>query len=232
MKQILLIVPVSMLIVTAAWQQQSAAPAPPPPPQVSVASVTQRDVPIYGDWVASLQGFQNAQIEPQVSGYLIKQDYREGTFVHKGEVLFEIDPRPFQAILDQAKAQLSQAQGQLAQAKAQQQLTEINVKRDTPLAAAHAIAQSQLDTDIQARAQQQAAVQTAEASIQAAQAAIEQAELNLGFTKVRSLLDGIAGIAATQIGNLVNPSTVLTTVSQVSPIKAYLSITETEYLQL
>jgi RND family efflux transporter MFP subunit len=162
---------------------------------------------------------------------LVKQNYREGSFVHQGEALFEIDQRPFQAALDQSKGQLAQAKGQLAQAKAQLQLAEINVKRDTPLAAAHAIAQSQLDNDIQQRAQQEAAVQTASASIQAAEAAVEQAQLNLGFTHVHSLLDGIAGIATTQIGNLVSQTTVLTTVSQVNPIKAYFSITEREYLQ-
>ncbi len=212
-------------------QQAASAPTPPPPPQVNVAAVVQRDVPLYGDWVATLQGFQNAQIQPQVSGYLIRQNYREGSFVHKGQVLFEIDPRPFQAALDQAKGQLSQAKGQAAQAKAQLQLAEINVKRDTPLAAAHAIAQSQLDNDVQTRAQQQASVQTSQASIEAAEAAVETAELSLGFAKVRSLLDGIAGVANTQIGNLVSQTTVLTTVSQVNPIKAYFSIAEREYLQ-
>jgi membrane fusion protein, multidrug efflux system len=222
------------LLTSGGCQKQqtvNASAAPPPPPQVNVAAVVQRDVPLYGEWVATLQGFQNAQIQPQVSGYLIQQNYREGAFVHRGEVLFEIDPRPFQAVLDQAKGQLAQTRGQLAQAKAQLQLAEINVKRDTPLAAARAIAQSQLDNDLQTRAQQEATVQTAQAAIQAAEAAVETAELNLGFTKVRSLLDGIAGVVNTQIGNLVSPTTVLTTVSQVNPIKAYFSISESEYLQ-
>ena len=202
-----------------------------PPPDVTVAPVVERDVPTYGEWVATLDGYQNAQIQPKVSGYLLRQNYREGSFVHKGDILFEIDPRPFQAVVDQAKGQLAQVNGQLAQAKAQSQLAEINVKRDTPLAGARAIAQSQLDNDIQTKAQQGAAVQTSEASIQAAQATVEQAELNLGFTKVRSLLDGIAGIANTQIGNLVSQTTVLTTVSQVNPIKAYFPISESEYLR-
>src|SRR5690242_19096450 len=191
----------------------------PPPIDVGVTSVIQKDVPIYGNWVASLDGYENANIQPQVSGYLIRQDYREGSLVHKNDVLFEIDPRPFQAILDQAKGQLEQAKGQLAQAQAQLQLAEINVKRDTPLAAARAIAQSQLDNDVQAKAQAEALVKTDRAAILAGEAAMEQAQLNLGFTKVRSLVDGIAGIAATQIGNLVSPSTLLTTVSQVNPIK-------------
>jgi membrane fusion protein (multidrug efflux system) len=210
--------------------EKKATPMAMPPPEVSVVQVTQKDVPVYGNWVATLDGFVNAQIQPQVSGYVVKQDYREGSFVHKGDVLFEIDPRPFQAILDQAQGQLAQAKGQLAQATAQLGLAEINVKRDTPLAAARAIAQSQLDNDIQTRAQQTAAVQTSKATITAAEASVEQAELNLGFTKVRSLVDGIAGIATVQMGNLVSQTAVLTTVSQVNPIKAYFPISESEYL--
>jgi membrane fusion protein, multidrug efflux system len=218
----------------------------PAPLQVGVGTVVERDVPIYGDWVATLDGYTNANIQPQVSGYLVKQNYREGSFVHKGDVLFDIDPRPFQAALDraqgqlaQAKGQLSQAEGQLGQASAQLKLADMNVQRNTPLAAAHAIPQSQLDTDIQARAQSEALVKTdtagiesAKAAIQAAEAAVEEAQLNLGFTKVRSLIDGIAGIATIQIGNLVSPTTVLTTVSSVDPIKAYFSISEQEYLEL
>ena len=210
----------------------AAAPAAMPPPNVEVVDVVQKDVPIYGDWVATLDGYVNAQIQPQVSGYLIRQDYREGSLVHKDDVLFEIDPRPFQAALDQANGQLAQAKGQLAQAVAQLGLSEINVKRDTPLAAARAIAQSQLDNDIQARAQNQAMVQTAHAAIEAAQAAVEQAQLNLGFTRVRSLIEGIAGIATVQIGNLVSQSTVLTSVSQVDPIKVYFPISEQEYMHV
>jgi membrane fusion protein (multidrug efflux system) len=189
-----------------------------PPPDVSVARVIQKDVPISGDWVATLDGYTNAQIQPQVAGYLVKQNYREGSQVHKGDVLFQIDPRPFQAVLDQAK-------GQLAQANAQLGLATLNVNRDTPVAKLHAIAQSQLDTDIQAKL-------SAEAGVQAAQASVEQAELNMGFTEVRSLIDGIAGIAQTQIGNLVSPTTVLTTVSQVNPIKVYFPISEQEYMRI
>lgn len=199
---------------------------------VGVVAVIQRDVPIYGDWVATLDGYTNANIQPQVTGYLIRQNYREGAFVHKGDVLFEIDPRPFQAALDQARGQLSQARGQLSQAQAQLGLATINVNRDRPLAAAQAISQAQLDTEIQTQRQNEAQVKTAEANIQANQANVNQAELNLGFTNVRSLIDGIAGIAATQIGNLVNTTTTLTTVSQVDPIKAYFSISEQEYLRL
>jgi multidrug efflux pump subunit AcrA (membrane-fusion protein) len=135
---------------------KAASPNAPPPMNVGVVDVIEKDVPIYGDWVATLDGNVNANIQPQVSGYLVKQNYVEGSFVHKDEVLFEIDPRPFQTGLDQAKAQLAQARGQVAQAQAQLALAEINVKRDTPLAAARAIAQSQLDNDIQANISAQA----------------------------------------------------------------------------
>jgi RND family efflux transporter MFP subunit len=188
------------------------------PPQVEVASVLQKDVDLSSEWVATLDGDVNAQIQPQVTGYLIRQDYHEGSFVRKGDVLFEIDPRPFQAVLDQAKAQLAQAEAQLGNAT-------LNVKRDIPEAQAHAIPQSRLDSDIQAQLGGKAAVM-------AGQAAVESAALNLGFTKVRSLIGGVAGIAQVQVGNLVTPSTVLTGVSQVNPIKAYFPISGDEYLRI
>jgi RND family efflux transporter MFP subunit len=207
----------SLLLLTACAKKQSAPPIA-APMQVGVAPVEQRDVNIYGDWVATLDGYVNAQIQPQVSGYLIKQNYQEGSVVHAGDVLFQIDPRPFQATLDQSE-------GQLAQAKAQLELADINVKRDTPLAKARAIAQSQLDNDVQQQAAQHASVATAQASV-------EQAQLNLGFTNVRSLVTGIAGRAQTQVGNLVSPSATLTSVSQVNPIKVYFAISEQEYLAL
>ena len=224
----------ALITASASGCRQSAGRrgGPPPVPEVRVATVLQQDVPIIGEWVATLDGYVNAQIQPQVSGYLIRQNYREGSFVREGEVLFEIDPRPFQATLAQAQGQLAQAKGQLAQAEAQLELTRINVKRDTPLAKARAIAQSQLDAEIQAQKTAEASIETAAAAIQSAQAAVQTAELNLGFTKVHALVDGIAGIAAVQIGNLVGPSTVLTTVSQVDPIKAYFPITEQEYLKV
>jgi RND family efflux transporter MFP subunit len=190
----------------------------PSPPVVEVAPVLQKDVPIQGEWVGTLEGYVNAQISPQVSGYLIRQDYREGAVVKKGQLLFEIDPRPFQAVLDQAK-------GQLAQAEAQKANAELNVKRDIPEAEAHAIPQSQLDTDTQS-------LLGAKAAVEAGQAAVEQTELNLGYTRVVSLIDGIAGINTVQVGNLVGPSTVLTAVSQVSPIKVYFPISEQEYLRM
>ncbi len=204
--------------------------APPPPPDVGVVTVTEGNVPVYGNWVATLQGYTNANIQPQVAGYLLKQDFREGSYVRKEQILFEIDPRPFQAALDQAKGQFAQAQGQLGQARAQLGLAAINVRRDTPLAQVHAIAQSQLDNDIQAQKQDEALIASNQAAIQSAQASVEAAQLNLGFTKVRSLIDGIVGITNTQIGNLVSPTTILATVSQVNPIKVYFSISEQEYL--
>ncbi|MFL6350309.1 MAG: efflux RND transporter periplasmic adaptor subunit [Bryobacteraceae bacterium] len=221
----------SCLLLTGCAGKSTSAPSP-APPAVGDSAVTQENVPIYGNWVASLDGYVNANIQPQVTGYLIKQDYREGSFVRKGDVLFEIDPRPFQALLDQAKGQLAQAKGQLGQAEAQLGLAEINVRRDRPLAAAHAIAQSQLDNDIQSEKQNEALIKSNQASIEAAEANVEQAQLNIGYTQVRSLVNGIAGIAMTQVGNLVSPTTVLTTVSQVDPIKVYFAISEQEYLSL
>jgi RND family efflux transporter MFP subunit len=194
------------------------AAGPPPPPVVEVAPVIQKNVPVQGEWVGTLEGYVNAQIQPQVTGYLIRQDYHEGGYVTKGQLLFEIDPRPFQAVLDQAKGQLAQAAAQMANA-------ELNVKRDIPEAEAHAIPQSQLDTDTQA-------LLAAKASVEADQAAVEQAAINLGYTKVTSLIDGIAGINTVQVGNLVGPSAILTAVSQVSPIKVYFPISEQEYLRM
>jgi membrane fusion protein, multidrug efflux system len=199
---------------------------------VSVVQVRQADVPLSGSWVGTLDGYVNAQIQPQVSGYLVKQEYREGSPVSQGEVLFEIDPRPFQAVVDQAQAQVEQAKGQLAQAHAQLALAQINVKRDTPLAQVRAIAQSQLDTETQQEAQDEAAVAAGEASVSAAQAALKTAQLNLGFTQVRSLISGVAGQATTQVGNLVGPQSVLTAVSELDPIKVYFSISDQEYLAL
>lgn len=190
--------------------------APPPPvPTVEVISVIQQDTPIYSEWVAVLDGYVNAQIQPHVTGYVIKQNYKEGSVVRRGEVLFEIDPRPFKAALDLAKAQLAQAEAQLGKAS-------LDVERDTPLAQAKAIAQSQLDTEIQAKL-------GAQALVLAAKANVEQAELNVEWTKVTSLVNGIAGIAQVQIGNLVGPSSVLTSVSQVDPIKTYFTVSEQEF---
>jgi membrane fusion protein (multidrug efflux system) len=221
----------TLLLNGCARKSGSEAAGPPPPPDVEVITVVQKDITIFGEWVSTLDGYVNANIQPQVSGYLLKQDYREGSFVQKDQILFEIDPRPFQATLDQAKGQAAQARGQLAQGEAQLKLAQINVNRDRPLAEAHAIAQSQFDNDVQTQAADEAVIKTNQASIQSAEANVEQAELNLGFTKVRSLISGIAGLAQTQIGNLVSTTTVLTTVSQVDPIKAYFPLSEQQYLQ-
>jgi membrane fusion protein (multidrug efflux system) len=189
-----------------------------PAVKVTIVKAEQSDVPLTGEWVGTLDGYVNAQIQPQANGYLIRQDYREGSQVEKNQVLFEIDPRPFEASLQQAQGQLGQAQAQLA-------LAQINVNRDTPLAEAHAISRSQLDNEIQLKAQEEASVKTAEA-------AVATANLNLGFTKVRSLITGVAGQATTQVGNLVSIQSVLTSVSQLDPIKVYFSISDSEYLAL
>lgn len=220
-------------VATGCSSGEAATPSGPQGPMpVSVVKVRQNDVPLTGNWVGTLDGFVNAQIQPQVSGYLVRQSYREGSVVGKGEVLFQIDPRPFQAVVDQAQAQVEQAKGQLAQAQAQLGLAQINLKRDTPLAQARAIAQSQLDNDKQQAAQAAASVATSQAAIAAAEAALETAKLNLGFTQVRSLIGGVAGQATTQVGNLVTPQSVLTSVSQLDPIKVYFSISDAEYLAL
>jgi RND family efflux transporter MFP subunit len=205
----------ALLLLASCGQKQAAAPAP--PPDVEVVKVEQRDTPIYGEWIAILDGYVNAQIQPQVTGYLMKQNYREGTVVQKGSVLFEIDARPFEAAVQQVKGQLAQAEAQLGK-------TALDVQRDTPLAKQSAIPQAQLDNDIQAHA-------AAKAQVEAVAAQLEQARLNLSFTKVRSLVTGIAGLAKGQIGDLVGPTTLLTTVSQVNPIKAYVAISEQEYMK-
>src|SRR6202166_2437455 len=220
----------SAALLCGCGNKRTSAGGPPPPMPVTVVKIQPTDVSLTGEWVGTLDGYVNAQIQPQAAGYLIKQNYKEGAQVSKGQVLFEIDPRPFQAALDQAKGQLAQAKGQVQQAQAQLGLAEINVNRNTPLAQERAIAQSQLDNDTQQKAQSEAAVRSAQASVAAAEAAVANAELNLGFTHVRSLITGIAGQATVQVGNLVNTQSVLTSVSQLDPIKVYFSISDSEYL--
>ncbi len=192
--------------------------APPAPPDVEVAEVIQQDVPIYQEWVAQLNGPVNADITPKVQGYLLKQSYQNGYFVKKGQLLFELDPRQYQAALDQAKAEVAVAEANLAR-------TQQDVARDTPLAAQNAIPQKQLDTDIQEEASWQA-------QKKAAQAALANAELNLGWTKIHSPIDGIAGAANSQIGDLVGTGTKMATVSQVNPIWVYFSISESSFLSV
>jgi len=208
---------VGLLAVLPSACSKGTAATPQAPTTVAVVDVVKQDVPLRTEWVATLDGYVNARIQPQVTGYLVKQSYVEGSFVKKGEVLFEIDPRPFQAALDQARGQRAQAEAQLGRAAR-------DVERDTPLAAARAIARSQLDNDIQAKL-------AAAASVESAKAAVKTAQLNLEFINVRSLTDGIAGIARGQLGDLVGPATLLTSVSRLDPIKAYVAISEREYLR-
>jgi len=249
-----------LALLVAVLSSKSKPPAQAvPAPEVEVAQVEQKDVPIYSEWIGTLDGMVNAVMTAQVSGYLLRQVYREGSFIRKGELLFEIDPRPLQAALNQSKgelakaqAQLTQADGQLLQAQAQLAQSEANqgkaqldVDRYTPLAREKAITDQELDNAVQvnlaAKAQvkassagvetAKAAIVAAKAAVAAAEAAVETAELNLGFTKVTSLIDGIAGIAQAQVGNLVSPTSgPLTTVSTVDPIKVYFTPTEREYL--
>lgn len=208
------------IVLSMAVGCKKEAPVAPPPPAVEVLKVVQKDVPIYKEWVGALDGYVNAVIRAQVTGYLIKQNYQEGELVKKGQVLFEIDPRTFQAALDQAKAQLSQQ-------KARHETTKANLARIRPLAEKNAVSQKDLDDAVGAEL-------STRSSVEAAQAAVENAQLNLGFTKITSPVDGLAGIAKAQLGNLVGPSmqTELTSVSTVNPIKAYINVSEQEYLSV
>jgi RND family efflux transporter MFP subunit len=195
---------------------QKQAP-PPPPPKVQVLTVSPRDLPIFHQWIGTIDGYPNAQIRAQVAGYLLKQDYVEGGNVKKGDLLFEIDPRPFQALLNQATAKLAQDQASFGK-------TELDVKRYTPLAKEQAISQQELDNAVQANLM-------AQASLAADRAAIESAQMNLGFTKITSPVDGIAGTALAQIGDLAGPNgSVLTTVSTIDPVRVYFNIDEQFYL--
>lgn len=248
-----------VVFAAAGCSKATSSAAPASPPDVAVVQVEQKDVPIYSEWIGTLDGMVNAAIKAQVSGYLLKQDYAEGSPVKKDQLLFEIDPRPFQAAVDQALGQLAQANAQLAQAKAQLQQSEAQVAlaqanqvksqldedRYIPLLKQQAITQQDLDNAVQnnlaAKAQVQAAragvetaraqIQAAGASVQSAQAAVDTARLNLGFTRLTSPIDGIAGIALQQVGALVSPSGgPVTTVSTVDPIKVYFTASEAEYL--
>ena len=251
-----------VLVLAFTLSKSKSAGQPPAPVEVEVARVEQQNVPIYSEWIGTLDGIVNAEIKSQVTGYILAKDYTEGTFVKKGQLLFEIDPRPFQAALDQAKGDLAKANGQLeqansqllqakaqvSQAEANQVKTRLDVQRYEPLVKAQAATRQELDNAVQANeaaiAQvkaNEAGVQTANANIgsaraavQAAQAAVKSAELNLGFTKITSLIDGVAGVATVQVGNLVTPnnpnSPPLTVVSTVDPIRVWFSASEQEYL--
>jgi membrane fusion protein (multidrug efflux system) len=205
------------LVILAVAGCKPAPPPPPPPVKALVLTVTPRDVPIYQQWIGTLDGYPNAQIRAQVTGYLLKQDYVEGGPVKKGDLLFEIDPRPFQAALDQALARQQQDEAMVGK-------TELDVNRYTPLAKEQAVSQQELDDAVQANI-------GAKASVVADKAAVETARLNLSFTKITSPVDGIAGLALAQIGDLLGPGgSVLTTVSTVNPIRCYFNINEQFYL--
>jgi membrane fusion protein (multidrug efflux system) len=257
---ICLIVVVVLFVVFSRSKRTAQAAAP--LPEVAVAEVEQKDVPIYSEWIGTLDGMVNAEIKAQVTGYLLSKDYTEGSFVRKGQLLFEIDPRPLQAALDQAKGdlakaegqvaqangQLSQSQAQLAQAEANQGKTQMDVDRFTPLVKSSVISQQDFDTAVQANLASKAQVKAAGAGVESAKAAVvaaksvvessraavRTAELNLAFTRITSPIDGVAGIAQAQVGNLIQPvnpnSGPLTTVSSLDPIKVYFTLSEQEYL--
>ncbi len=280
-----IVVILASLIV--AGRSSKAIQAAPRPLDVEVARVEQRDVPVYSEWIGTTDGMVNADIKAQVTGYLLRQDYKEGSFVRKGQLLFEIDPRPFQAARDQANGQVAQFQGQheqansqvtqaeaqvaqansqilqsqaqLAQAQANQIKTQLDVNKYAPLAEQKAVTQQDLDNAVQAnvvakaqveaaragvetaRAQlraanaqigtAKAAIATAKGQIENAKATVMTAELNLGFTRIISPIDGIAGIAQAQVGNLISTTSApLTTVSAVDPIKVFFTLSEQQYL--
>src|SRR5467141_1136602 len=200
-------------------------------PDVEVVDVEQKDVPIYGEWIGTLDGLTNADVRAQVTGYIMRQGYQEGAFVKKGQLLFEIDPRPFQAALDQAEGQSAQAKAALANAQAVQGRTQLDVERSAPLAKEQAASQQDLDNAVQNNLAAKATVQTAEAQIMSSEAAVETAKINLDFTRLVAPIDGIAGQAQLQVGALVNPSSgPVTSVSTVDPIKVYFTVSEREYL--
>ena len=198
---------------------------------VEVAQVEQKDIPIYGEWIGTLDGLVNADVRAQVTGYLLKQAYAEGSFVKKGQLLFQIDPRPFEATLDQAKAQLVEARAQLANAEATQLQAELNVNKYAPLVKEQAATQQDLDNAVQTNVATKATVLNSKAAIQAAEAAMKYAQINLDFTRLVAPIDGIAGQAQLQVGALVNTSSsAITTVSTVNPIKVFFTVSEQEYL--
>jgi RND family efflux transporter MFP subunit len=256
-----LLLPIAGVVVTSGCTRATSAASAPPPLQVLVVPVDQKDVPIYREWIGTLDGLVNADIKAEVSGYLTQQAYTEGTFVKKGQLMFQIDPRPFQAVVDQSQGQLAQAQGQSAQAQAQlaqaeaqvlvaeavQRRSQLDEDRYIPLAQQQAITQQDLDNATQnnqaAKAQVQSAraqvetaraqITAAAAAVQTARAAVETAQINLGFTRIVSPIDGIPGIAQLQVGALVSPASgAITTVSTLDPIRCYITVSEQEYLDL
>jgi membrane fusion protein, multidrug efflux system len=237
----------AIIVILLLHSGAKASVQPPSSPLVEVATVEQKDVPIYGEWIGTLAGQVNAEVKAQVTGYLLTRNYKEGSFVRKGQLLFEIDSRPFQAALDQARGQLAQAQAQLLQdeaqlstAEANQLKSQLNVEKYEPLAKVDAVSKQDFDnatqTDLANKAQvkaAEAAIASARAQIKASEAAVESAAINLSFTRVISPIDGIAGIAQAQVGDLVSTSSgSLTTVSTLDPIRDYFTVSEQEYLAL
>jgi RND family efflux transporter MFP subunit len=219
------------LIVGAVRPSRKALGAQPSTPDVEIVQVEKKDVPIYAEWIGTLDGLVNADVRAQVTGYLSKQGYQEGAFVQQGQLLFQIDPRPFQAALDQAQGQLAQAKATLANAQAVQRRTELDVQRYTPLAKEQAASQQDLDNSVQNNLAALATVETAKAQIQTYEAAVETTKINLDFTRLVAPIDGIAGQAQLQVGALVTPSSgVVTSVSTVDPIKVYFTVGEPQYL--
>ena len=219
------------VIVGVVRPSKHALGAPSATPDVEVVQVEQKDVPIYGEWIGTLDGLVNADVRAQVTGYLQRQGYQEGAFVKQGQLLFQIDPRPFQAALDQAEGQLAQAKAALANAQAVQGRTELDVKRYTPLAREQAASQQDLDNSVQNNLAAIATVETAKALIKTSEAAVETAKINLEFTHLIAPIDGIAGQAQLQVGALVSPSSgQVTSVSTVDPIKVYFTVGEPQYL--
>jgi RND family efflux transporter MFP subunit len=257
----LIVISATVFFINLIRGKSVAAATTPPPPAVQVAAVEQRDIPVQHEWVGTLNGLVNAAINAEVTGYLLRQDYAEGSFVHKGQLLFEIDPRPFQAVVDQAAGQLAQSKAQWAQARAglvqaqaqvvsaeaNERKSQLDEEKYIPLFDQQAVTRQDLDNAVQtnhsnhaqvavAQAQvetSKAQIEAADAAVKAAEAALETAKVNLGFTRLTSLIDGIAGTATVQVGNLVSASSAsVTTVSTLDPVKAVFTVSEQEYLSL
>jgi RND family efflux transporter MFP subunit len=219
------------LIVGAMRPKGVSGAQPGGTPIVEVVPITRKDVQISREWIGTLDGLVNADVRAQVTGYLLEQGYQEGSFVQKGQLLFQIDPRPFQAALDQARGQLAQATATLANAEAVQGRTQLDVNRYTPLAKEQAASQQDLDNSVQNNLAAKATVETDKAQIKTFQAAVETAAINLEFTRLIAPIDGIAGQAQLQVGALVSPASgAVTTVSTVNPIRVFFTVSEPEYL--
>lgn len=225
------IIAIGLIVGAIRPNRHAQAAQPGSTPDVQVVPVQQQDVPVIGEWIGTLDGLVNADVRAQVSGYLLKQSYQEGAFVKKGHLLFQIDPRPFQAALDQAEGQLAQAKAQLANTEAVQGRTDLDVRRYTPLAKEQAATQQDLDNAVQNNLAAIASVETAKAQIKTSEAAVETARINLDFTRLVAPIDGIAGQAQLQVGALVSPASgAVTSVSTVDPIKVYFTVGEPQYL--